>query len=310
MYIDQPQYPPASPSPNLHRPNATPAPFYMAGAEVPPQPILPPAQTQQQQQYPQREQAQRVSSAGKQPPPIQTSTSPPPANQYTAYQAPAAGQRPQSTYGPQELSTSVYDSPIAPHNPNSAATYSSSVYSPDDPYNPSATAGGRPPIPQGASAAPPSAPAPSAPPQAAPEQRQGYQSYTPYNAAPQQPLHPSQPPQRAYGQGYDAGNDATSPPPPAPTGQAPPPPIPQGQGGRPATVLTPPPLQPGGAAYDARQNLPSRVGVGSPTGPPPEPPGGQPQYRAYVPPGGPPPGGPPGDAAPSAPGDYYRTAAY
>lgn len=37
---------------------------------------------------------------------------------------------------PQELATSVYDSPIASHNPQSAGTYTSSGYSPDDPSAP------------------------------------------------------------------------------------------------------------------------------------------------------------------------------
>lgn len=45
------------------------------------------------------------------------------------------GGRPGSTYGAQELATSVYDSPIATNNPASAATYTSSVYSPDEPSN-------------------------------------------------------------------------------------------------------------------------------------------------------------------------------
>lgn len=325
MYLDQSQYPPSSPSPNLPRPNATPAPFYMAGAEIPPQALPSAAQAQpqqqpppQQQQYPQREQAQRIPSGGKQqPPPLQTSTSPPPANQYNAYTVPPAGQRPQSNYGPQELSTSVYDSPIAPHGPNSAATYSSSVYSPDESVNTGTTIVGRPPIPQGA---PPSAPAPSAPPQSPPVQAQGYQPYNAYQAIAQQQqqqqqqgAQPSQPPHRAYGHSYEPSVDAPSQaPPPVPTGQAPPPPIQHGagHGSRPENVLTPPPLQPGGPAYDARQTLPSRMGVGSPTGHAPgHDAGQQPQYKAYVPPGAT--GGPSGaDAAPSAPGDYYRTAAY
>lgn len=294
MYIEQPQYPPQSPSPNLQRPNPNVAPFYMAGAEVPPQ-GGPPTQQPQQQQYPPREQGQRVPSAGKQPAPIQTS-SPPPSNPYAAYQAPAGAQRPQSTYGgaPQELSTSVYDSPIAPHNPNSAATYSSSVYSPDDAYHANPTPGG-PPNSHAPSAPPPSAPTPSAP-----DARTTYQQYTAYHT-PQQASQPN-----PYGRGYDTGaNDAPHPPPP--TGQAPPPPIPQA---RPENVMTPPPLQPGGPAYDARQTLPSRMGgYASPTGQRPDAgpqPGQQPQYKAYVPPGAP---GPANDG-PSAPGDYYRTVAY
>jgi len=251
--LDQMQYPTQSPSPN-QRPGAggTPAPFFMAGVEVPPQGGPPPVQ---QQQYPQRDQGQRLPPSGKQPAPIQTS-SPPPANTYAAYNPnvgnpPAQGPGPQSTYGnPQELSTSVYDSPIATHNPNgpnSAATYSSSVYSPDEPSAP------------------------------AQDQSQGYTTYNAY-------AHPSQPGQNPYGgQGYDGA-------PPQPMGQAPP--IPQAA--RPAAnVMTPPPLNPSGAAYDARQSLPSRLaGAGSPSAPGPEP-----QYKAYV---------PPAQNEPSAPSDYYR----
>lgn len=242
----------------------------MAGAEVPPQAM--PGQPQRQRQH----------SAGKQPAPIQTSSPPPVNNQYAM--------RPQSTYGgaPQELSTSVYDSPIAPHNPHSAA-YSSSAYSPDDAYGHAS-----PPIGGPHAAQAPSAPAPSAP---SPDQRQTYQPYAAYHA-PQQPS-------QSYGRPYEGpGNDA--PHPPAPTGQAPPPPMPQA---RPDNVLTPPPLQPGGPAYDARQTLPSRVGgYSSPPAhqPGPSDSGQQQQYKAYVPPGG----ARPGNDGPSAPSDYYRTTAY
>lgn len=268
---DQSQYPPSSPSPqNFHRPGATPAPapFYVVGTEVPAHGGPPPLQ----QQYPPRHQGQRVSSAGKQPAPIQTS-SPPPGHQYAAYShpGPPAGQGPQSTYGnPQELSTSVYDSPVAAHNPNSAATYSSSVYSPDEAYT-SPTIGG-PSAPSAPSVAAPSAPAPPAPSQ------QPYQSFS-Y----QQQQH-SQAPQ-PYGHGYDGGSDV---PPPRPTGQAPP--VPQGQG-RPSDVMSPPPLHPSGPAYDSRHSQPDQMAV--PGGAAPQ---GQPQYKAYV----------PQADAPSAPNDYYR----
>jgi signal transducing adaptor molecule len=221
----------------------------MAGAEVPPQGTTPPAHSQ----YPPRDQGQRLPSAGKQPAPIQTS--PPPQQQgYAPYSqqpsAPNHGPRPQSTYNnPQELSTSVYDSPVAPHNPNSAATYSSSVYSPDNDF--------------GASS--PSHPGgPSGPPGGGPPG--GYQPYTAY--------HPSAP------------GDA----PPPPTGAAPPVPGSNTRPG-PGNVMTPPPLHPSGPAYDARQTLPSRTGD-------------TPQYKAYVPPGAAAAGG----EAPSAPGDYYRSA--
>ncbi|KAK3384574.1 VHS domain-containing protein [Lasiosphaeria ovina] len=300
-----PQYPPSSPSPNFQRPGpaAAPAPFYVAGAQVPAQPSQPAQQApqqpppQQQQQYPPRPQEQRQPSGGKQPAPIQTSSSPPPANQYAPYQAPPAGTRPQSTYGgggaPQELSTSVYDSPIAPHHTNSIGTYSSSIYSPEDPYAAASPAGG-----------PPGAPAPLAPSApGGPDPRPSYNAYTSYRTSSQ----PSQP-QQQYG-AYDGGNDSSRPP--APTGQAPP--IPQArppQAPGPVT-MSPPPLHPTGPAYDARQTLPSRLGAQT---------GGHgagsgssssiPQYKAYVPPGSSAAGGPGNDDGPSAPADYYRAAAY
>jgi signal transducing adaptor molecule len=295
MYIE-PQYPTQSPSPNYQRPNNNNAapPFYMAGAEVPPQGGPP---QPQQPQHSRPDQGQRIPSGGKQPMPIQTSSPPPSNNPYAAYQGPGAGQRPQYGGAPQELSTSVYDSPIAPHNPQSAggATYTSSVYSPDEMYHASPAIG---------SVAPntnaPSAPGPSAPAPSAPDNRHSYQPYTSY----------SQPPQQHYGHGYDGG--ANDPPhPPAPTGQAPPPPIPQA---RPENVMTPPPLQPSGSAYDARQTLPSSRLYSSP--PPQQRPDAgqqqqqqapqQPQYKAYVPPGA----SAPASDGPSGPGDYYRTAAY
>lgn len=95
---------------------------------------------------------------------------------------------PPSTNNPQELATSVYDSPIAPHNPHSAATYTSSAYSPEEPSAPTY--------------APPSVPGGSAP----------------------------------------------------------------------------PPLNPSGPAYDARQGLPSQGGGAEAGG------GGGGQYKAYAPP--------------------------
>lgn len=295
MYIE-PQYPTQSPSPGYRRPSGGNAPpFYMAGAEVPPQ--GPPPQAQPHQQHPRPEQGQRLPSGGKPPAPIHTSSPPPSTNHYAAYQGPNAGQRPHSHYGgaPQELSTSVYDSPIAPHNPQSAggATYTSSVYSPDEMYRASPAIG---------SSAPnaPSAPGPSAPTPSAPENRPGgYQSYSSYS---------QQPTQNPYGRINGQSDDATHPP--APSGQAPPPPVPQA---RPENVMTPPPLQPSGPSYDARQSLPSSRLYSSPPPQQQRPDAGQPQapsqpqYKAYVPPGA---SQQPASDGPSAPGDYYRTAAY
>ncbi|KAK4174458.1 hypothetical protein QBC36DRAFT_292437 [Triangularia setosa] len=282
------QYPPSSPSPNFQRPpqTGTPAPVYFAGAEIPSQPNQAPPQApqqqppqqpqqpqhppqQQQQGYPQRPQEHRVPSNGRQPAPIQTSVSPPPQNQYTAYQSPQTGApggnpRPQSygSGGPQELSTSVYDSPIAAHH-NPSASYASFYSANDDPY-------------AAASPSAPSAPsAPNVPPPSVP----GAASTNPYYAA------AASGPSAPYsGAGYDGGNNA----PDSPYTARPP-----------ASTMSPPPLQPTGAAYDARQSLPSRTGGAGE--------GGQPQYKAYVPPsaqvGA-------GDDGPSAPGDYYRNAAY
>ncbi|TPX15476.1 uncharacterized protein E0L32_004456 [Thyridium curvatum] len=280
----QPQYPPAtSPSPNFHRPGATPAPapFYMAGAEVPAAHGAPPGPAQQQ--YPPRDQGQRVPSAGKphQPAPIQTSSPPPP--QHNAYAPYSHAVPPQGAHNPagnpQELSTSVYDSPVATHNPNSAATYSSSVYSPDEGPSRQSSYGG----PGGPSAPPPP--------------QQAYQTYGGY--PPQQQQQQQQ--QNPYYN--DGASDVGGPPPPQPTVQAPPVPVPQQQQhqqpSRPETVMTPPPLQPSGPAYDARQTLPSRVGPG------PSAPlvgGAEPQYKAYVPPQD---GGAP-SAPGGGPGDYYR----
>ncbi|KAI8631342.1 hypothetical protein F5Y19DRAFT_463620 [Xylariaceae sp. FL1651] len=260
------QYQATSPPPNFQRPTPGPAPFYLQGAEVPPQGGQPPAQ-----QYPPRDQPSRI-AAGKQPAPSHPS-SPPPQQTYQPYsQAPhLAGQRPQSTYGnPQELSTPAYDSPIATHNNASAPDpYSASVYSQDDLYSS------------------PTAPAPSASPPGPPGPPQGVP--TPMALA----SHPSQPQYAAYNprppqqqNSYDAPSQL---PPPLPTSSAPP--IPHGQA---PDVLMPPPLQPGGLHYDARQSLPSQ---GHPQAQQPQ----QPQYKAYVPPAA--------GSETSAPQDYYRQSA-
>ncbi|KAK3897517.1 class E vacuolar protein-sorting machinery protein HSE1 [Staphylotrichum tortipilum] len=319
---ETPQYPPSSPPPNNFQrpgPGTAPAPFYVVGSEAPTQQNQPPAQTPQQQppqqqqqpqyaqphppqqqqqqpQYAQQQPEQRRPSGGKQPTPLQTSASPPPANHYTPYQAPQAAARPQSTYGsgPQELSTSVYDSPVAPQNSNPVAPYPPSVYTPEeDPYT--AAANNQEPI-SPPSVPPPAIPAPSAP---APDHRQPSYSHAPpsqYTAyhAPQTQPHQMNP--------YT--NDTPHPQQPQPQPQ-------QQQQSRPPMPLSPPPLQPTGHAYDARQTLPSRTN-NAPAGPP--------QYKAYVPPGGPVPAADEGYGAPSAPvagspqaqvtEGYYRTAAY
>lgn len=261
---EQNQYQATSPPPNFQRPTPAPAPFYLQGAEVPAQGSQPPAQ-----QYPPRDQPSRV-AAGKQPAPLQTSSPPPQA--YQAYSQPPAqaGQRPQSPYGnPQELPTQAYHSPVVTtHNPSQPNPYSASVYSQEDPYATSPTA----PAPSVPSAPAPSAP--SGPPQGVP---------TPLAIGPQSQY-------SAYNPQRQDSYDAQSQVPPQPSGPAPP--IPQGAQA-PPQVITPPPLHPGGPAFDARQSLPSQI---------PHPQQQQPpQYKAYVPPGN----------EPSAPQDFYRqNAAY
>ncbi|KAH8129033.1 hypothetical protein FP744_10007526 [Trichoderma asperellum] len=172
----------SSPPPNFPQPGApsqgsshpAPAPFYVAGVETPAG--QPPAG----QQYPPRDNAPGIPPNASQPPPLKTTTSPPPQN-FNPFQQPP-NQQPPSTYGAQELATSVYDSPIAPNNPNSATTFASSVYSQDGPAVPH-----------------PNDNEPIAP--YSTQQQPSYQSYQP----PQQP--PSQQPQNAM-----------SPPPLQPSG--------------------------------------------------------------------------------------------
>jgi len=343
----QQQYPPTSPSPNFQRPGpggppgGNPVPVYFAGAEIPSQPHPLPSQTPQQQPpqqhqqqqpqqqqhqpyagRPQQDQQQRIPSGGgpgkHQPAPIQTSSSPPPhggpsgQNQYSYNQGPQSGPmgaaRPQSGgYGPQELSTSVYDSPIAQHHQNSAANYSGSVYSPvggaptDDPYGSAASpTTANAPAPPAPTMAPPGVPAPLSiggnnnanSQQGQASQRPGYgQGYTSYHQQQNQQQSHTSP--RPYGGGFD----------------------PDAQPGRQQAMS--PPLGGQGGAYDSRQTLPSRLaggGGGYNTAEGGAGGGGAPQYKAYVPPGSAPsapPSGPPGvDDGPSAPSDYYRTAAY
>ncbi|KAH0492841.1 hypothetical protein TgHK011_007771 [Trichoderma gracile] len=214
----------APPQPSSH---PAPAPFYVAGSEVPTHAAAGQPPAPQQQQYPPSDHGPRIPANGNQPPPLNTSASP--SQNFNPFKQPP-NQGPPSTHGAQELATSVYDSPIAPNNPTSAATYSSSVYSQEGPGMPH-----------------PKDNEPIAP---YTTQQPAYQSYQP----PQQ--NPSAPPNQ--------------------TSQ------------RPPNIMSPPPLQPSGAAYDARQGLPSQSAPGS----------GQ-QYRPYVPPGSSEPSAP-------APNDYYR----
>ncbi|KAF4985166.1 hypothetical protein FDECE_16764 [Fusarium decemcellulare] len=132
---DRPQYQTSSPPPNFqNQPQGQQAPFYVAGAEVPPG----------SQQFPPRDE---TPANGKQPAPLNTST---PAQNYTPYSQPPQdsnpyaqgpmGGRPGSTYGAQELATSVYDSPIATNNPAAAGGYSGAAYAHEEPANDNATA--------------------------------------------------------------------------------------------------------------------------------------------------------------------------
>jgi len=100
----------------------------------------PPSEPQGHGQYPQRDPTPRIPSGSK-PAPLQTGS--PPPKQYPPQQQ-QSGHRPQSTYSnPQELATSVYDSPVNQHNPN--PTYSASVYSQEDPYSAGHAANQQPP---------------------------------------------------------------------------------------------------------------------------------------------------------------------
>ncbi|CAJ2505161.1 Uu.00g125550.m01.CDS01 [Anthostomella pinea] len=283
---EQNQYQATSPPPNFQRNTPGPAPFYLHGAEVPPQAGPPPTQ-----HYAPRDQPSRV-AAGKQPTPIQTS-SPPPQQTYQPYSQPPpqAGQRPQSTYGnPQELATSAYDSPVATHHAGGADPYSASVYSQEDYF----------------ATSPNTAPsAPSAPPPAPPGASDGVPTplaITSRPAGPSAPSAPSQPQYTAYNPyppQHQNSYDAPSQPSPQPTGAAPS--IPHGL---PPHEFAPLPLQPGGPHYDARHSLPSQASHQEqpPQQPPQQPsqqPPQQPQYKAYVPPGN----------EPSAPQDFYRQSA-
>ncbi|OAQ96705.1 hypothetical protein LLEC1_01784 [Akanthomyces lecanii] len=172
------------------------APFYVGGAEVPShagnQPPPP-------QQYPPRDSTPRIPSSSQPSVPNKNTSPPPQVQSYTPYspqpqqmyhppsqqaqQQPAPLQplqRPQSTYGAQELATSVYDSPIAPHNPNS--------FYPQD---------------EAASNAPHTASSPPFHQQQAPSQPH-YQSYAPPDQAPP-PVPTAQPPQVPGSSGAPSG---------------------------------------------------------------------------------------------------------
>ncbi|KAG9251305.1 uncharacterized protein F5Z01DRAFT_291414 [Emericellopsis atlantica] len=195
----------ASPPPPNFPQQGTPAPFYVAGSEVPSSHgQRPPAG----QQYPPHDDPSHQPPSGHQHAASHNTSSPPPPQQYNAYGQPPGPQspgfpqqqgRPQSTYGAQELATSVYDSPIAPpNNLQPTKSWTNSAYAPDDDQNQK----------------------PSAP----PPQQGGYApQYQPYNAAP--PDHPpppapegmAPPPLQPGGAAYDARQSFSG----QPAGQAP-----------------------------------------------------------------------------------------
>ncbi|KAK8031036.1 class E vacuolar protein-sorting machinery protein hse1 [Apiospora arundinis] len=219
---EQPPFQASSPAPNFQRPTPGPAPFYLQGAEVPSQGGPPPNQQQQQQQQQQQYPQGGPQGGQQQYPPRDQQPSRPPAQ---------GGQRPQSTYGnPQELATSAYDSPVAPHRQGSGDLYSASVYSTEDPY---------------ASSSPT---APSAPPPLAPGgPSQGVPTPLAVGGGPSAPSAPSQPQYSAYNPhqqqqqapAFDAPSAPSAPsaptnaPPPLPTAAAPPIPAPSLLGGHP-----------------------------------------------------------------------------
>ncbi|EFX04633.1 sh3 domain containing protein [Grosmannia clavigera kw1407] len=294
---------------NFQRPGATatPVPFYLANSDVqsaqaapqqqqssqqqlPPQQQSPQQQQQQQQQQQaylsQSQQHHRIPSGGngglKQPSPLQTNVSAqqPATSSYMPYhpqQAPMAG-GPQSTHGnPQELSTSAYDSPVVSHSastePASAATYTSSVHSPDQ--------------------FAPSGPTPGSPsPDNAPRLPTSYPAYVSYSHPPTA--------QAPYSSVPEAPTTAT----PAPPTTSPPPAPDNYYDARqrlpsiPASANVP-------AALSVPSAPPAPSAPSAPSGPSaPAVPGAsidQPQYRAYM----------PSTNAPTAPGgpvadDYYR----
>ncbi|KUJ23063.1 uncharacterized protein LY89DRAFT_166208 [Mollisia scopiformis] len=117
-----------------------PSPFYVVAQQHPPQGGQEPQGPPGQQAYPPRDNTPRIPS-NQQPPPSQS----PPPNQYTGPQ-PQTGHRPESTYSnPQELATSIYNSPIGNRRDS---TYSNSLYSQEDPYSAGGSGTGQPPLAQ------------------------------------------------------------------------------------------------------------------------------------------------------------------
>jgi signal transducing adaptor molecule len=177
---DRPSFAAASPSPNYAPPTGPPgsAPYYPSGSE----PSQPGAQHIGGNAPPSATSPAQFSSYAQPPPP-----------QHDPYGQGPGGplRRPDSTYGAQELSTSVYDSPIAPHNPQSAGGYTQSNYSQED-----VSHGSGPSNPYG--------------------QQNPYQSYNPLgsnppsHAPPGPPSDPSAPPPQNAGGPYDSRHNLPS----------------------------------------------------------------------------------------------------
>ncbi|KAF4630169.1 hypothetical protein G7Y89_g7970 [Cudoniella acicularis] len=193
-YPQQPSSPQGYP-PQPHRNG--PAPFYV----VAPQQQQPPSEPPAHQQYPQRDPTPRIPSSSK-PAPLQTSSPLPPLstrlNSHKLVIAPRA-----LTSNPQELATSVYDSPVNQQNPNSA--YSASVYSPEEQFPPTGLANQQPPPSQqqyNAYVPPPLQT------QAPPQSHPSYDPPAPPGNAP--PPVPSNAGYPVLGQAYDARNTLPS----------------------------------------------------------------------------------------------------
>lgn len=280
-YLEQNQYQATSPPPNFQRPTPAPAPFYLQGTEIPGQGPLPPGPQHQQPQQPQQQQQQQHQQQQHQQFPPRTDQPP---------RIGAAGKQPTTlqTTSPPPQSYTAYNPPTAQSGPRPQSTYGNpqelATSNFDSPVvAPNAAAAGAPHAdPYSASVYSQDEYAPDLGPSAPPagpvaHQQPQYTAYTPRPAQQHQDSVSS----------YDG--------PPAPTGSAPP--VPQDA----YAVTPPPPLQPSGPAYDSRQTLPSQHAAA----PVPQP--SQPQYKAYVPPGGAPAAGP---HEPSAPQDFYRQSAY
>ncbi|QSZ35996.1 hypothetical protein DSL72_007120 [Monilinia vaccinii-corymbosi] len=190
----EPPYQQQPSPPNAYPPQRNgPAPFYLvtSGQQLPkadgrqPYTGQQPPQSEGQLPYPQRDPTARIASGSKPPPLLQTNSSPP--NQYPTQQ-PQTGHRPQSTYSnPQELATTVYDSPVQQKTPHPYTAYAET-----DAYT-ATPATVQPPQQYNAYKPPQHSYEPTAAPQATKSPHQ-YNAYKP----PQQPSQPSQPSQPLY----------------------------------------------------------------------------------------------------------------